>query len=238
MGCEPAIRAGKEDAVLSDEEAVARIRGGEVELFELLLRRYNQRVYRTARAVLKNDAEAEDVVQEAWLRAFAHLDQFEGRARFSTWLTRIALREAWARARRGSRREEPMTEDRDAAAGGSGNPASPEEEAVASEARAYLDSAVEALPDEYRVVFVLRAVEELSTAETAQSLDISEDNVKVRLHRARAMLRRELVARAGPGIAALYPFAGARCDRTVIRVMSRIRWDAASDREQEQRRKP
>jgi RNA polymerase sigma-70 factor, ECF subfamily len=102
--------------------------------------------------------------------------------------------------------------------------ANPEDEAAAGEARSYLESAVEALPEDYRIVFVLRAVEELSTAETAATLDLSEENVKVRLHRARAMLRRELVERAGPGVATMYPFAGVRCDRMVMNVMSRIRW--------------
>jgi RNA polymerase sigma-70 factor (ECF subfamily) len=220
----------KESAVFSDEEAVARVRAGEVELFELLLRRYNQRVYRTARAIVRDDTEAEDVVQEAWLSAYKHLDQWEGRAKFSTWLTRIAVREAWSRSRKGRRAQaeesmigtgpdEPVAEKQ----------ASPEENAAAQEARGYLDSALEALPEDYRVVFVLRAVEELSTAETAESLDLTEENVKVRLHRARAMLRRELLDRAGPGIAAMYPFLGERCDRMVLNVMSRIRFvDAAN----------
>jgi len=127
-----------------------------------------------------------------------------------------------------------MSEGEEPASKDSGS--SPEEETAAREARAYLDSAVEALPDDYRIVFVLRAVEELSTAETAESLDISEENVKVRLHRARAMLRRELVSRAGPGIATLYPFAGARCDRAVMGVMSRIRFTDSSRIETDSRR--
>lgn len=222
----------KETAIYTDEEAIARVRAGEVELFELLLRRYNQRVYRTVRAVVRDDALAEDVVQEAWLRAYAHLDQYEGRARFSTWLTRIALREAWNRLRRQQRTEVPMTQPEDA---NESAEAGPEEQAAAKEVRTHLDSAVEALPEEYRVVFVLRAVEELSTAETAESLDISEENVKVRLHRARAMLRRDLLERAGPGIAALYQFAGERCDRMVQGVMSRIRFGALETTDDERR---
>jgi RNA polymerase sigma-70 factor (ECF subfamily) len=220
-------------AVLTDEEAVARVRGGEVELFELLLRRYNQRLYRTVRAMLRDDAEAEDAVQEAWMSAYRHLDQFEGRARFSTWLTRIAIREAWARSRKGRRREEEPMSDLESEEPAEEKRAGPEEDAAAREARSYLESAVEALPEEYRVVFVLRAVEELSTAETAATLDLSEENVKVRLHRARAMLRRELVERAGPGVATLYPFAGARCDRMVMSVMSRLRWGGLAKAEGE-----
>lgn len=201
------------------------------------MRRYNQRVYRAARAIVRDDAEAEDVVQEAWLSAYSHLAQWEGRAKFSTWLTRIAIREAWAtaatarKARRVQAKAEGIAQaedrmiDRDDSSGAPADQKTgPEENAAAREARSYLDSAVEALPEEYRVVFVLRAVEELSTAETAESLDLTEENVKVRLHRARAMLRRELLTRAGPGIAAVYPFAGARCDRMVLAVMSRIRF--------------
>jgi RNA polymerase sigma-70 factor (ECF subfamily) len=213
------------EAILTDEEAVDRVRGGEIELFELLLRRYNQRVYRTARAVLRDDAEAEDATQEAWLAAYRHLDQFEGRAKFSTWLTRIVLREAWARSRKKNRATEDTMSEREEPAAES--TPTPEEDATAREVRDYLDSAVEALPEEYRTVFVLRAIEELSTAETAESLDLSEENVKVRLHRARAMIRRELLQRAGPGIATMYPFLGARCDRMVMNVMSRIRWETS-----------
>ena len=182
---------------------------------------------------MRDDALAEDIVQEAWLRAYAHLDQYEGRARFSTWLTRIALREAWNRLRRQQRTEVPMAQTEDSA--NESPEAGPEDQAAAKEVRDHLDSAVEALPEEYRVVFVLRAVEELSTAETAESLDISEENVKVRLHRARAMLRRNLLERAGPGIAALYPFAGERCDRMTLAVMSRIRFGAVGRDEEERR---
>jgi RNA polymerase sigma-70 factor (ECF subfamily) len=106
--------------------------------------------------------------------------------------------------------------------------ATPEENAAAHEARSFVDSALEALPEEYRVVFVLRA-----TAETAESLDLTPENVKVRLHRAKAMLKRELLARAGPGIASMYPFMGERCDRMVMNVMSRIRWNAQGIRDGE-----
>jgi RNA polymerase sigma-70 factor (ECF subfamily) len=224
--------------VFSDEETVARVLAGEVELFELLLRRYNQRVYRTARAVLRDDAEAEDAAQEVWLSAYRHLAQFEGRAKFSTWLTRIALREAWARAKKSQGRESPMKDPDELEAVAqeaqtAQTTATPEENAAAHEARSFVDSALEALPEEYRVVFVLRAVEELSTAETAESLDLTPENVKVRLHRAKAMLKRELLARAGPGIASMYPFMGERCDRMVMNVMSRIRWNAQGIRDGE-----
>lgn len=212
---------GGEAAAPSDEEIVRRVCAGERDLFELLMRRYNQRIYRTARAVLRNDVEAEDVTQEAWLRAFAHLSQFEGRARFSTWLTRIALHEAWSRGRRAKKLEEPATgEEEPPVTDISGDP---ETRASGQEVRSYLESAIEGLPDAYRLVFVLREVEELSTSETAEALQITQDVVKTRLHRARAMLRRELLASAGPTIARTFPFLGRRCDRMVERVMTLIR---------------
>jgi RNA polymerase sigma-70 factor (ECF subfamily) len=219
--------ANVEAAVISDEEIIGRVRAGEIELFELLLRRYNQRVYRSARAVLRNDAEAEDVAQEAWVRAFSHLDQFEHRSRFPTWLTRIALHEAWSRARRSRRFEDPPVTADEGAEGTVPSAADPESEAAGREIRSQLEAAVEALPEGYRVVFVLREMEELSTAETAEALELSEDVVKTRLHRARAMLRRDLLARAGPTIATSFAFLGARCDCMTRNVMARIRQTTA-----------
>ncbi len=211
-------------ATLSDEEIVNRVRAGEGDCFEILMRRYNQRLYRVARSVFPRDAsEAEDIVQDAWVRAFTHLEQFAGRARFATWLVRIALHEAWARARKRRRisnepdphqEECPMPTDRENA--------DPEREAADREIHVILEKAVEALPETYRTVFVLRAIEDLSTAEAAECLDLTPEAVKTRLHRARALLRRELLARAGAGEAALYPFAGERCDRIVAAVSARV----------------
>ena len=215
--CVPAVR--RDDASeLSDEAIVLRVQAGEPELFRHLLRRYNQRVYRAARAVLRDDAEAEDVAQEAWVRAYQHLREFEGRALFSTWITRIAFHEALARSRRARRLAGPAAEN---AVTESPAP-DPEREASDREIRTRIEAAVEGLPASYRVVFVLREVEELSTRETAQSLEVSEDVVKTRLHRARAMLRQDLLGRAGTGPSGIFPFLGARCDRMVASVLSRI----------------
>jgi RNA polymerase sigma-70 factor (ECF subfamily) len=208
---------------LSDEEIVERVRSGEVELFELLMRRYNQRLYRVARAVLRDDGEAEDVTQEAWVRAFTHLDQFAGRARFSTWLTRIALYEAWGRARR-SRRFESIdavpSEREEMRKSSTGR--DPERKTFDREIGKVLETAIEALPQVYRAVFVLREIEALSTAETAACLDLTEEAVKTRLHRARALLRRDLLASAGAATAEALTFAGARCNRMVESVFARI----------------
>ena len=219
----------EEPKAVSDAEIVEGVRAGRVEMFELLMRRYNQRVYRLARAVLRSDHEAEDVAQEAWVRAWSHLDQWEGRASFSTWLCRIALHEAWARRRREAR-VEPLEIEK----GGERSmrePVAPASDAdgtvYGSEVRSLLEEAVEALPENYRTVFVLRQVEELSTQETARCLEISEDAVKVRLHRARAALQRQLLERAGPGIRQAFPFLGARCDRMVANVLGRITAQAA-----------
>lgn len=205
---------------MSDEEIVLRVQAGETELFARLLRRYNQRVYRAARAVLRDDGEAEDVAQEAWVRAFRHLSDFQGRALFSTWITRIAVHEAMARSRRAKRTTSSFMELEPVTASPTPDP---EAEASEREMRTHIEAAVEGLPDAYRTVFVLREVEELSTRETAESLELSEDVVKTRLHRARAMLREDLVARAGSRVSRIFPFMGARCDRMVEVVMIRVR---------------
>jgi len=207
----------------SDEEVVARILAGETALFEIIMRRYNQRLYRVAHSILRNDGEAEDVMQDAYVRAYQHLHQFEGRAKFSTWLTRIAVHEALARAHRRNRIQELDAEPY----GGYMNPLpattpDPEQQASDRELVALLQDAVLALPDNYRSVLMMRDIEEMSTTDTAQALDLTEENVKVRLHRARALLRRELFARAGAQRGNAFPFMGPRCDHMVETVMRRI----------------
>ena len=213
---------------LSDDEVVARVRAGETELFEILMRRYNQRVYRIARTVLPSDTEAEELTQEAWVRAYEHLDQFGGRAAFSTWLIRILLHEGWARARRERRFQELPDGERNEGISmkHTSIEAGPEREALGSEMRTMLEAAIESLPELYRTVFVMREVEELSTGEAAQCLDVTEDVVKTRLHRARAALRKELLTMAGGQARSAYPFLGLRCDRTVERVLGRIKQPA------------
>lgn len=218
------VERARADA-LTDEEVVERVRAGDTPLFEILMRRHNQRIYRAVRAVLGSDGEAEDVMQEAYVRAYQHLDQYAGRARFITWLTRIALYEAFARRRREQRltpieshsEEEPDIMSRLASA----DP-TPEHQAHDRELQVLLEAAVDALPERYRLVFVLREVEELDTAETAGCLDITEETVKTRLHRARALLRKELFARAGATSAEAFQFHLSRCDRVVAAVMARI----------------
>ena len=193
-----AAEPGATSASITDLELVARVRAGELHLFELLMRRHNQRLFRTARAVVHDDAEAEDVLQEAWVKAYAALDAFAGRSSLSTWLVKITLHEAFARQRRRRRfvaleSEHEMNSETTAASPND----SPEVEAGTSELRRTLAQCIDLLPETLRPVFVLREVEELSTLEAAEALGISEENVKVRLHRARASLRLELERRMG-----------------------------------------
>jgi RNA polymerase sigma-70 factor (ECF subfamily) len=208
---------------LPDEEVVARVRAGEVALFEVIMRRHNRRLYRAARAIVGHD-EAEDVVQDAYVRAYEHLDQFEGRARFSTWLTRIAAHEALARARRAGRFLELEMNDIEEKISPSPS-SSPEKRVADRELASVLEAAIAELPTPYRVVFMLRDVEEMNTAETAECLDIPEETVKTRLHRARALLRRGLTREVGAAVRESFEFGLARCDRLVALVLTRIQAD-------------
>lgn len=220
-GITVAQRAGVES--WPDEDVIARVMAGEKELYEIIMRRYNQRLYRIARAILRQDDEAEDVVQDAYVRAYQHLDQFLGRARFSTWLTKIAVHEAMARAQKKNRMQEldsMNAEERETAL--TAPMASPEHQASTTEMGRLLERAVLCLPEHYRVVLMMRDIEEMSTADTATALELSEENVKIRLHRARLLLREELVALAGASRTSAFPFLGARCDRIVQAVLARI----------------
>lgn len=200
----------------ADEALIARIKAGEVQLFESLMRRHNRRVYRVARSFTKSDAEAEDVMQEAYINAFMQIHRFEGRARFSSWLTRIAINEALGRRRR----EKPFAEAEleklmDGAKG-------PEESAYSAEVVALLERAVAELPEIFRLVFVLRAVEQLSVREVAECLDITEETVKTRYFRARAQLKDALAEQAESLAPSLYDFHLKRCDRVVAAVLGRL----------------
>ena len=216
----------QESQPVSDAEVVDRVRGGETGLYEILMRRYNQRLFRVIRSVVTNDGEAEDVLQEAWVRAYEHLGQFEGRAGFPTWVTRIAFHEALSRTRKSQRwtpLEDPQGVIMPEANRRQTTSETPEALAMRGQLGQMLQAAVDALPETYRLVFVLRAVEQLSTVETAECLGLSEEAVKTRLHRSRALLRRQLEDSMSPAIAEAYAFLGARCDRTVARVLERIR---------------
>jgi RNA polymerase sigma-70 factor (ECF subfamily) len=209
---------------LSDEQVVVLVLEGQTALFEVLMRRHNERIYRAARAIVRDEREAEDVMQQAYVNAYAHLRQFDRRAQFSTWLTRIAVNEAISRARRRGRYQS-LDEDAPGAAESSmrtNQRPDPEREAFTRELSTLLEAAVDTLPDGHREVFVLRDVEGLSTAEAAESLGVSTDVVKTRLSRARAALRRQLFERTGMAASNAFTFQRPRCDRIVVAVMARI----------------
>jgi RNA polymerase sigma-70 factor, ECF subfamily len=207
----------------SDAEIIQQVLAGNTPMFELLMRRYNERIYRAARSIVRDEQEAEDIMQQAYVNAFTHLRQFNGSAQFSTWLTRIAINEALARVRRRGRYEVFDDDLSNVEPFMSGNPVqNPERQAFVGELRGLLEWAIDTLPDGMREVFVLRDVEGLSTAEVAESLGVSEDVVKTRLSRGRAALRRALLDRTGASAPEAFRFYRPRCDRVVQQVLARI----------------
>lgn len=219
-------------ALAADHELVQRVRAGDDAVWEILMRRHNERVFRTARAVLGRDHDAEEAAQDAWVKAWRHVGEFEGRSSFSTWLLRIAVREAIARLRRRARvLVFPLAAAHGPSAdggGAGGEPADrvtagPQQAASSAELRRTIERAVDRLPASLRAAFVLRAVEGLDTHEAAAVLGIGESALKVRLHRARSALRRELEQRIGDELGSVFGFAGERCDRMVAAVMARLR---------------
>lgn len=186
--------------------------------FEQLMRRHNRALYRTARSIVKDDAEAEDVLQDAYLLAFRALDQFRGDASIATWLTRIVINQAIARTRRHTAdiiqfdEEASMDESSDR----------PEQALLRSQARQLIERSIDALPDAFRTVFVLRALEEMSVEETAACLEIPEATVRTRYFRARGLLRAALSRELDVALEQAFAFDGARCDRIVARVLQRL----------------
>ena len=221
MGPSPALAVGGSEQ--ADEALIQQVLAGNTALFELLMRRYNERVYRAARSIVRDEHETEDVMQQVYVNAFTHLSQFNGAARFSTWLTRIAVNEALARVRRQGRYDsfdEPRSKAEPFA---THHPADdPERQAFAQELRGLLERAIDSLPNGMREVFVLREVEGLSTLEVAECLDVSEDVVKTRLSRGRALLRQLLMERTGAAAPEAFRFYRPRCDRVVAAVLATI----------------
>jgi RNA polymerase sigma-70 factor (ECF subfamily) len=199
---------------LSDEAVVASVLAGETAMFEILMRRHNEPAYRAARAIVRSRSEALDIVQDAYLRAFQHLEQLEIRSKFSTWFLRIVVNEALARHRRGARFEE-LDEIEESERLASVPAGGPEEDAFRGEVRDLLQLTIEKLPTTLRTVFLLREVQELPTADVAEVLGISQQNVKVRLHRAKAALRDNLLQRFGEQARSLYSLEAPYCDQLV-----------------------
>lgn len=205
----------------SDEAICRRVVSGETALFEVLMRRHNQRVYRAVRSLVRNEAEIEDVMQQAYLAAYAHLRQFSGAASFATWLVRIAVNEALGRLRRASRFVSVAT-DADAAGLPAATEPDPEDRMASREMVRLLEAAVDELPETYRTVFMLREVVSMSTTETAEALSLSEDVVKTRLSRAKAIIRRQLYRAAGHQAPEAFVFLAPRCNRVVAAVLEQI----------------
>lgn len=213
-------------ARLTDAELVKRTLAGDPRALEALIRRHNRTLFRTARAILRDDAEAEEAVQEAYLRAYAALASFRGDAKLSTWLVRITANEALMRRRRSARAAVVVPMDGTAAGEAwedrMSEDASPERNAQRGELRSLLESRIDALPESYRAVFVLRALEELSVEETAVALDIPEATVRSRYFRARGLLRESLARDIDRSLEGAFDFAGERCDRIVANVLKTI----------------
>ena len=207
----------EEIALLSDEDVVRRVLDGDGWAFELLMRRYNERLYRLARAVAGSDADAEDVLQETYVRAYTKLGQFRFEAPFATWLAKICFRQA-LRVRR-KRASEPSADSE----GPAPATATPLSELLSAEVRVHTNVAIDALPLAQRAVITLRLVEGLSTRETAVTLRMSESAVKVNLLRARRAVVASLQRRGIEDLGECFQFGGRRCDRIVSCVLERLR---------------
>lgn len=215
---------------MPDNELAARVAAGDQAAFRLLMRRYNQTMYRAARSILRNEAEAEDAVQEAYLLAWRSAGAFRGEARLSTWLVRIVVNESLMRRRRNSRGAEVISLDGETAGEKAAAEASmreeapdqPERESLRAEARRLIEAKIDELPDAFRTVFMLRAVDEMEVGEVAACLGIASATVRTRFFRARALLRESLSREIDVAQENAFGFAGERCDRIVEGVMARL----------------
>lgn len=202
-----------------DLEVIRRVLAGEAALYELVMRRYNRFLFRLARSLMRDDDEARDVVQESYLRAYRKLDQFRGPDGFKSWLAQIVLNEARARLRKPLLIDDDEDALLDAPALQSDEP---EFDAMSSQARRIIESAIDGLPDDFRLVFMLRGVEQLSIAESAELLGIKEATVKTRFHRARSLLQHALTRRLDDLAPSSFDFDGRRCDAIVATVLARL----------------
>lgn len=218
-----------------DAALAARVAGGDVAAFELLMRRYNRRLYRLARAMLRDGAEAEDALQDAYLAAFRSLGSFRGEASLGTWMSRLVTNQCLARLRRQARRDNivPMValptsaEEGDAMCTTCERPETPDRALDRAQLRAVLERKLDELPEAFRTVFVLRCVEELSVEETAQCLAIPEATVRSRQFRARGLLREALASELDLAERDVFSFGGDHCDRVVAAVLAKLRAGSA-----------
>jgi len=215
-------------AALSDTELARRVSQGERDAIRLMVKRHNQTLFRTARAILRDDSEAEDALQEAYMKAIQGIGGFRSDAKLSTWLVRIVVNEALGRLKRARRTAEviplasDVSEHEEANRKADDNAASPETETLRAETRRIMERRIDALPESFRTVFVLRAIEELSVEETAAALEIPEATVRTRFFRARGLLRESLSRELDVALGDAFHFAGQRCDRITENVMARL----------------
>jgi RNA polymerase sigma-70 factor (ECF subfamily) len=215
---------------LSDLALATRIAQGDRGAFTTVMRRHNQLLYRTARAILRDDADAEDALQDAYLKAYARIGTFSGDARLSTWLVRIVVNEALGRLRQRKRdqtvvpfspsRERPSESEEDMVPGR--HEETPENMTLRAEMRKLLERSIDELPVAFRTVFILREVEEMTVEETALALQIPSGTVRTRLFRAMSLLRESLAREMELSLDGWFEFAGARCDRIVARVLKEL----------------
>jgi RNA polymerase sigma-70 factor (ECF subfamily) len=211
-----------------DAELVARARDRDEAAIRAIMQANNRRLYRIARGILRNDGEAEDVVQETYVRAFTHLESFRGDSSFATWLGRIAINEALGRLRR----QRPSVEWTTLEPGFleaqiiqfpvSASSEDPERTMAQREIQKVVEHAIDDLPEAFRIVFITRVIEGMNVEETADILGLKPETVKTRLHRARAMLRDNVEKKIGPVVMEAFPFAGKRCERLTDAVMKRL----------------
>lgn len=227
----PAVRHRISCEALSDEELIALARERDEDAVRALVQRHNRKLFRIARGVVRDDSEAEDIVQETYVRAFTRLGSFRGESAFATWLARIALNEAFARLRRKHATVE-FSDAEMAEPFGGGEiimfpltpvQTNPEFETGREQVRHFLEHAIDRLPEPFRMVFILRDVEGYSTEETAALLSLRPETAKTRLFRARRLMRAEIAKALSPNLSEVFPFGGRRCSRMADRVVERLR---------------
>src|SRR5262245_48864677 len=210
-----------------DADLVHLVLGKSEQAARILMQRYNRRLFRVARGVTRDDAEAEDVLQEAYLRAFASLAEYRGEASLSTWLTRIVLNEAYQRLRRRTDVPTADIEDEVEKRGAEVIPfpqstIDPERAMAQQQLCRLVEQAIDELPTEFRIILIARVIEDLSVEETAAAFDLKQETVKTRLHSARRLLRDVLADHIEPRFGDLFPFAGKRCERVTATVLARL----------------
>jgi RNA polymerase sigma-70 factor (ECF subfamily) len=220
-------QASQPAAASADAGLVQRARNREEAAIRTLMQANNRRLFRLARGILRNDAEAEDVVQETWVRAFTHLDSFRGDSSFATWLSRIAMNEALGRLRRARPNVEwttlpPGTLEAQIIQFPNSAAEDPEKSMAQREIRHVVEHAIDELPEAFRIVFITRVIEGMNVEETAELLELKPETVKTRLHRARNMLKENVERKIGPVVMEAFPFAGRRCERLTEAVLRRL----------------